>query len=117
MTIDKTGSVLRRAGRGSIILTAIVVGWFSTLAGAMLVTEAAPAALVIAPDIRFLGGMPDDIKLLRNGNQVFVLTSESPGYVGRIYEAGAWLVLPALRNGCLDLKALNRSPRSNTQEK
>jgi hypothetical protein len=79
----------------------------------MLVTDAAPAALVIAPDIKFLGNISGDIKLMRSGNQVFVLTSESPGYVGRIYRAGAWLVLPALRNGCLDLKALNRSLRSN----
>lgn len=98
--------MLRRLVRSTLILAGLVFGWFATMASVMLTTEIAPAALVIAPDAGLLGRLDDNTRLLKGGRRTFVLTSTAPGYVRDLYGAGAWLVLPALRNGCLDLRTL-----------
>ena len=87
------------------ILVLIAAGWFVFMAGFMLVSEAAPAALVIAPRAGFLDNAPRDTQLMRGGETVLVVAPGRDGYVRRLYASGAWLVLPALRNGCLDLSA------------
>ena len=96
---------LRTAG----ILVLIVAGWFVFMAGFMLVSEAAPAALVIAPRAGFLDDAPRDMQLMRGGETVLVVAPGGDGYVRRLYASGAWLVLPALRNGCLDLSATGQA--------
>lgn len=122
MTTDtdaEPGSVFCALTRRLLILVGLVAGWFATMAAVMLVTEVAPAALAIAPDSSLLGRLEDDARLLKGGRHVFVLTSERPGYVRQLYGAGAWLVLPALRNGCLDLRkapSLTGQPESAIAE-
>lgn len=91
------------------MLSALVVGWFGTMAGVMLVTDIAPAALAIVPDVRTLGRLSPDIKFVRSGRHVLVVSSTGSGYVRQLYRAGAWLVLPALKSGCLDLAAISRA--------
>lgn len=95
-------SILRKIGLGLAWLSGLLFAWFGAMAAIMLLAEPAPAALVFARDIRALDPLSDDIRFIRGGNSVLVLTSDRPGYVGDLYRAGAWLVLPALRNGCLD---------------
>ena len=104
MTIDHTtrpasARILRALG----ILIAVAIGWFASMAAFMAVTEAAPAALVITPRAGFMQSAPEDTRVMRGGGMVTVVVSEETGYVQRLYAAGAWLVLPALRNGCLDI--------------
>ena len=70
----------------------------------MLLTNVAPAALVIVSDTSILTSLSRDIKLVRSGDHTLVMTSDQPDYVMQLYAAGAWLVLPSLRNGCLDLR-------------
>ncbi len=105
------GLNFRKISQIMAVLVSIVFGWFGTMAALMLVTEAAPAALVIAPDMKILRAASDDVKLMRAGRHILILASEEPGYVKRLYRAGAWLVLPALRNGCLDLQAVSNALR------
>ncbi len=96
--------------RGAGLLLALVAGWFGTMAGVMLFTDIAPAAVAIVPDVKSLGTISPDIKFVRSGRHVLVVSSArpGPGYVKQLYRAGAWLVLPALRSGCLDLTAVSR---------
>jgi len=79
------------------------------MAAVMVITEAAPAALVIAPGIHILASTSNDTKLIRGGHRTLVVTSRKPGYVKELYRAGAWLVLPSLQNGCLDLKIVSKA--------
>ena len=72
----------------------------------MLLTNVAPAALVIVSDTSILTSLSRDIKLVRSGEHTLVMTSDQPDYVSKLYAAGAWLVLPSLRNGCLDLRVV-----------
>ncbi len=122
MTTDagaKPTSIFRALIRGTLILTGLVVGWFAAMASVMFATEVAPAALAIAPDAGLLTRIGDETSLLKGGRHVFVLTSDQPGYVRQLYGAGAWLVLPALRNGCLDLRAVSKftgQPKPNPAE-
>ena len=105
MTIDAIPKSKPRALiHGSVILVGLIAGWYAAMASVMLLTEAAPAALAVAPDAGLLGRLGEKTNLLKGGRHVFVLTSDQPGYVRQLYSAGAWLVLPALRNGCLDLR-------------
>lgn len=89
------------------VLLAIALGWFATMALFMLATESAPAALVVVRNVGFFENAPPDLRLLEAGDHVLVVAAGEPGYVRRLYGAGAWLVLPALRNGCLDLGPKN----------
>ena len=113
MTTDREGGrrfawghrLLRRA----FVLFLIVSGWIAVMAGVMFVAEPAPAALALGGRGELLDRLPADVRMMRSSRHMLVLTSTEPGYVRRIYAAGAWLVLPALRNGCLDLRGYKRA--------
>ncbi|MGI9406412.1 MAG: hypothetical protein ACR2O4_08580 [Hyphomicrobiaceae bacterium] len=106
MTTDRT-SVDRESGgnllKTAAILATLVSGWFAAMAASMLMVERPAAALVIFPNAWSRAALPADIRLIRGGNHTLILTSSKAGYVRRLYKAGAWLVLPSLKNGCLDL--------------
>ncbi|MCP4318654.1 MAG: hypothetical protein GY789_22320 [Hyphomicrobiales bacterium] len=85
------------------VLLAITLAWFASKALFMVVTENAPAALVLVPGVGFLDRAPSDLRLLKAGDNILVVAAGDAGYVRRLYGAGAWLVLPSLRNVCLDL--------------
>ena len=91
------------------VLTGIVAGWIGSMAAIMWLTEVAPASIVLVSDVRMLASLPLDIKLVRGGKHTLILTSKKSGYVKDLYNAGAWLVLPSLRNGCLALSFVNKS--------
>lgn len=86
--------------RLAIGVTVLLV-WLFASAGIMVTTELAPGALVLFPGKQFASELPDHIRLLDWRDQRLVVTSEQPGYVQELYAAGAWLVLPARKNGCV----------------
>lgn len=88
-----------------IILTgcAVIAGWLAVLAGVMILSDAAPAALVMFPDATFLNSLPDDVAILSQNAVSVTLTSESPGFGGTLYRIGAFVVLPAGLLGCAPL--------------
>ena len=113
MTIDvakMSYPSLRKGLRVLFVLVGIVVGWIGSMAGIMWLTEIAPASIVLVSDVRILASLPQEIKMVRSGKHTLVLTSEKSGYVNDLYSAGAWLVLPSLRNGCL---IISRGKKSN----
>ena len=88
-----------------IILTtvAVVAGWIGVLAGVMLATEQAPAALVMFPDAAFMKALPKGVAILSQNAVSVTLNSEMPDFGMALYRAGAILVLPAGLLGCAPL--------------
>lgn len=88
-----------------IILTgcAVIAGWLAVLAGVMLVSDTAPAALVMFPNAAFLQGLPDGVAILSQNAVSVTLISESPGFGGTLYRLGAFVVLLAGLLGCAPL--------------
>jgi hypothetical protein len=87
-----------RQGLGSLALVA--AGWIAVLAGVMLISDDAPAALVILPSDTLLADLPDAAILSRTVVSV-TIRDDAPHLAARAYRAGALLVLPAGLTGCL----------------
>lgn len=104
-SIASSVSGFLRGAVGTVqVVVCLAIGWFAVSAGLMLVSGAAPAALVVLPDQAFFDELPDDIRILQWRRRSAVVTSSNPDYVRRLYKAGALLVLPARKQSCLDLR-------------
>jgi hypothetical protein len=88
--------------RLALALPAVLAGWIAVMAAVMLVSDAAPAAVVLFPARDILAREPDAAVLAR-GRFWIVLQSGRPGFGRSLYAAGALLVLPAGLTGCLPL--------------
>lgn len=86
--------------RAALWLLLIPAGWIGLLAGVMLASDVAPAALVVLPSDAFLAGLPKGVAILSSTPVSVTLTSEAPGLAATLYTSGAWLVLPAGLAGC-----------------
>ncbi|MFC4668313.1 hypothetical protein ACFO5X_07080 [Seohaeicola nanhaiensis] len=86
--------------RVALWLLLVPVGWLGLLAGVMLVSDVAPAALVMLPSDDFLADLPQGVAILSSTPVSVTLTSEAPGLAAALYASGAWLVLPAGLAGC-----------------
>ncbi len=86
--------------RGLVCCLAVACGWIAVLAGAMVLTDAAPAALVMFPDPALLAALPDGVAITGKTAISVTLTSDGMGLTHLLYDAGALLVLPAGLLGC-----------------
>jgi len=91
------------AGKATVFAT-LLTAVFSLFAIVFALTGQAPAALVIFPPDRFPAEMPQDMRVLRWDTRTAVVTSDNADYVRRLYSAGAFLVLPVRRSGCIALR-------------
>ncbi len=89
--------------RLALALPLIFLGWIGVMAVVMLVSDAAPAAVVILPPGDFTARLPADIAILAASPVSLTLQSDRPSFAQRLYGAGAWLVLPAGLTGCLPM--------------
>ena len=78
---------------------ALLAVWLGTLAGVMALDDSAPAALVLMPTQSFLNNLPADAAILSQNAISITLAADTP-LPHRLYDAGAWLVLPAGLSGC-----------------
>ena len=83
-------------------ILAVAAGWVGVMAAVMLVSDAAPAAVVVLPSEDFLARMPEGAILSRTA-WTLTVQSDAPGLGLALYRAGATLVLPAGLTGCLPL--------------
>ena len=91
----------------------LLAGWLALLAGVMLTSDAAPAALVFGPPGVVVAHLDEDVAILAMGHATLTVQSDAPGLARNLYRAGAWLVLPAGLTGWLPLPralALKASP-------
>lgn len=82
---------------------AVIMGWVAVLATVMLLSDGAPAALVMFPDTAFLAGLPEGIAITGQNAISVTLTGQTPDIARVLYHAGATLVLPAGLLGCAPL--------------
>ncbi|SEM90913.1 hypothetical protein SAMN04488003_10688 [Loktanella fryxellensis] len=81
--------------------TALLAGWIGVLALVMVVSDAAPGALVLFPPHDLLAGLPRDVAVAGIGRHWISVTAQGGDLTAALYDAGAWIVLPAGLQGCL----------------
>lgn len=86
-------------------IAAVLAGWVGVMAAVMLMSDAAPAAVVILPSRDLLARTPADVAIVSKTRWTVTLRSDAPGLGPALYRAGALLVLPAGLTGCLPLPA------------
>ena len=74
---------------------AVIISWVGVLAAVMILSDAAPAALVMFPDAAFMAALPDGVAITAQNAISVTLTSQTPDIARTLYDAGATLVLPA----------------------
>ena len=88
-----------------IALPLLFLGWVSTLIVVGLVSDEAPASVVLFPSTAFVENLPEDVAVLEWGSLSVTLVAQQPDVARRLYQSGAWIVLPAGLRGCLPLPA------------
>ena len=86
-----------------LALAGMLAGWLGVLVVVGLLSDAAPAYVVMLPPGDLIGRLDPDIAIMAAGRFSVTLTSAQPGLARRLYQAGAPLVLPAGLPGCLPL--------------
>jgi hypothetical protein len=82
-------------------LPVLVVAWLAILAIVMRAGGEAPAAFVPFPPDGLIASLSDDVSVTGASPISLTLQSDGPDLVGRLYDAGAWLVLPAGLEACI----------------
>lgn len=99
MTIDRPARVRQSVA----IMALLLMLWFTVTAAITLSSGVTEAATVIFPSRALMNSLPDDVSVLRWDSATASLTSADPDFVRRLYRAGALLVLPTRKAGCLSL--------------
>ena len=86
-------------------IAGVFAGWVATLSAVMLLSDAAPGAIVFLPQEGFIANLPDDAAVVGRGSMWVAVRSDAPGLGRALYRAGGLLVLPAGLPGCLPLPA------------
>lgn len=81
--------------------------WFAALLALTAVAEPSRAVVVLGPDRTTVDAAITRAGLAfgDGGGAMATATGLEPGFVRRLYQAGAWLVLPARAGGCLGRRA------------
>jgi hypothetical protein len=77
-----------------------LLGWLVVLTATTLLTDAAPAHVVLFPTKAFLANLPPQTAIIAASAFTISLGSEGEGAARSLYQKGAWLVLPAGLPGC-----------------
>lgn len=86
-----------------LALGAVFIGWVATLAAVVILSDAAPGAIVFFPSQAFVANLPDGMAVVGGGAGWVAIRSDVPGLGQALYRAGGRLVLPAGLPGCLPL--------------
>ncbi len=84
-----------------IAIPIVLVGWIAILALVMRLGGEATAAFVPLPPSDFITALPDGIAITGRSAISLTLRSETENLPSQLYEAGAWLVLPAGLEACI----------------
>lgn len=93
--------------RIALAIPFVLIAWIAIMAVVMRFSDAAPAAVVIFPTAALLAALPGDTGVL-GLNRLALTVANRPDTTRNLYDAGAWLVLPAGLTGCLPLTKFQR---------
>lgn len=82
-------------------LPVLFVAWIAILAVVLRAGGEAPAVFVPFPPDGFVDALGRDVSITGASPVSLTLKSDVPDLVARVYEAGAWLVLPAGLEACI----------------
>jgi hypothetical protein len=97
-------SVIRLATHVAM-LVAILFVWFLAMAASSRFFPVSSEFLAIGPELRIVENLVPEARILRTGNRTVVVNMTGGQAAKSLYAAGAWIVLPALANGCLALRS------------
>ena len=97
------GSLRKLTGHG-LVLLAIVSGWILVMAGSARFLPLTENYLAIGPGRAMVDNLPEDAGLLKTSSRSMVVNMAGSDAGRLLYAAGAWVVLPALPNGCLAVR-------------
>ena len=86
-----------------LALLGVAAGWLATVMTVMLISDAAPGAIVMFPSDDFVSNLPDGAAVVGGGDMWLAIRSDTPGLGAALYRAGGRVVLPAGLPGCLPL--------------
>ncbi|PSL19343.1 hypothetical protein [Shimia abyssi] len=86
-----------------LALPLLFLGWVSVLLSVAVLSDAAPALVVLFPSNAFLADLPANVAVLGSAPSTITLASETENFALSLYQSGARLVLPAGLPGCLPL--------------
>jgi hypothetical protein len=77
--------------------------WFAALIALTITAEPTRAVVLFAPDrtAMMTAVAAADVALLDGSDRMMNVAGASPGFVAKLYAAGAWLVLPSRASGCI----------------
>lgn len=84
-----------------LALPVVIVAWIGILALVMRLGGDAPAAFVPFPPSDFAAALPAEVAITGRSAISLTLRSEAENLPAQLYEAGAWLVLPAGLEACI----------------
>ena len=79
-----------------VALLLIFIGWIRVMALVMLISDAAPAAVVVSPNQAFFDKLPEETAILASSPISVTLKYDAPAVGRTLYAAGAILVLPGI---------------------
>jgi len=80
-------------------------GWLFILISVGLITDSAPASVVLFPSKSFIENLPENVAIISTTSYSLTLSSDMKEFAHALYSNGAWIVLPAGLTGCLPLVA------------
>jgi len=81
---------------------AVVICWIGILALVTRFSNTAPSVRVIFPSLSLIIKLPP-VSILDKNSWSMTLQNRDPALVKKLYQSGAWLVLPSGLQGCLPL--------------
>ncbi len=84
----------------------LLAGWLTVLALVMVISDAAPGAIVLFPTKDFAQNLPEGTGIVSQGPFWIGIRSDAENLGLSLYRAGGRLVLPAGLPGCLPLPAM-----------
>ena len=107
-TISRTG--LRPLGRVTLAVTLVVAGWLALVVALTFGTSPGRSLAVIGPQAEAIAAIARaNGRVLSSNTYVTIARSDAAGFVGRLYAAGALLVLDAEQAGGCNGLAPKRS--------
>jgi hypothetical protein len=86
-----------------LALPCLLLTWLGILVAVSLMSDAAPAYVVILPGPDFTARLDPDMSIMTGNRLSMTITVAAPDAAARLYDAGGILVLPAGLPGCLPL--------------
>lgn len=86
-----------------MVIPLLLVAWLGVLSAVNLISDEAPALVVLFPSETFLHKMPEDVAIVSATPYSVTLASPDAGFALQLYQIGARVVLPSGLTGCAAL--------------